>query len=452
MEGITQSVTPNGETASPDEEQTLADETLMRELSLAVADGAKTQRRLEIQDVMYLSIAHAFNAVGVPLAPDASHYRGRGLRASPDPRRHREKVRRLLREILPDGAEAPLEDFVREILVVADDPRASGRVGAAGLPALTLASVYGASARFGYFLSVASERLALERALGGDGDGEDSEDLEDSKKRYSNGAGAHGSSGSSSSASAAVAGDAVDSSTLWDAPECGPIGDWVSEDDEECAVQESAFFERRRHLAVAAGKTRERSTETESVWGDSSVIAADQAVGFEKHLIEEALAEQSAEEREEAGRVPLQMFVEAMTPALRASSARLAATESVDVLALHVDALFGPADVLSARLAAALDAELSPPDARRSRSPDARMRAVQRAAMNGDIDIVRMPLDALRYLVVEAAAFGAALRDAEAEADGFELVTRRDAEDHVGGGGGERYLDAWLDRDRPGWV
>ena len=115
MEGITQSVTPNGETASPDEEQTLADETLMRELSLAVADGAKTQRRLEIQDVMYLSIAHAFNAVGVPLAPDASHYRGRGLRASPDPRRHREKVRRLLREILPDGAEAPLEDFVREI-------------------------------------------------------------------------------------------------------------------------------------------------------------------------------------------------------------------------------------------------------------------------------------------------------------------------------------------------
>ena len=138
----------------------------MRELSLAVADGAKTQRRLEIQDVMYLSIAHAFNAVGVPLAPDASHYRGRGLRASPDPRRHREKVRRLLREILPDGAEAPLEDFVREILVVADDPRASGRVGAAGLPALTLASVYGASARFGYFLSVASERLALERALG----------------------------------------------------------------------------------------------------------------------------------------------------------------------------------------------------------------------------------------------------------------------------------------------
>ena len=193
---------------------------------------------------------------------------------------------------------------------------------------------------------MASERLALERALGGDGDGEDSEDLEDSKKRYSNGAGAHGSSGSSSSASAAVAGDAVDSSTLWDAPECGPIGDWVSEDDEECAVQESAFFERRRHLAVAAGKTRERSTETESVWGDSSVIAADQAVGFEKHLIEEALAEQSAEEREEAGRVPLQMFVEAMTPALRASSARLAATESVDVLALHVDALFGrPATV-----------------------------------------------------------------------------------------------------------
>ena len=80
------------------------------------------------------------------------------------------------------------------------------------------------------------------------------------------------------------------------------------------------------------------------------------------------------------------------------------------------------------------------------------MRAVQRAAMNGDIDIVRMPLDALRYLVVEAAAFGAALRDAEAEADGLELVTRRDAEDHVGGGGGERYLYAWLDGDLHGLV
>ena len=66
MEGITQSVTPNGETASPDEEQTLADETLMRELSLAVADGAKTQRRLEIQDVMYLSIAVSYTHLTLP--------------------------------------------------------------------------------------------------------------------------------------------------------------------------------------------------------------------------------------------------------------------------------------------------------------------------------------------------------------------------------------------------
>jgi hypothetical protein len=101
------------------------------------------------------------------------------------------------------------------------------------------------------------------------------------------------------------------------------------------------------------------------------------------------------------------------------TAARIVGAETTHVLEAHVEALFGSAEYLSACLAAALG-----PDGERV-SGATRAARVQRAAMNGEVDIVRMPLDGLRYLVVEAAAFGAALYKAEKAAENYELIKPR---------------------------
>ena len=116
-----------------------------------------------------------------------------------------------------------------------------------------------------------------------------------------------------------------------------------------------------------------------------------------------------------------------MDPTLRAAAARVVGAETTRVLEAHVEALFGSAEYLSSRLAAALGE-----DGGQKEDDAVRAARVARAAMNGDVDVVRMPLDGLRYLVVEAAAFGAALYKAEKAADAYELIKPRRA----GGGGG----------------
>jgi hypothetical protein len=61
------------------------------------------------------------------------------MAAAPAPNRHMKKVKRLVQTMLPAGAEALLEKHLDHILANVDDPKASGRVGAAGVPAVTLA-------------------------------------------------------------------------------------------------------------------------------------------------------------------------------------------------------------------------------------------------------------------------------------------------------------------------
>jgi DUF917 family protein len=101
------------------------------------------------------------------------------------------------------------------------------------------------------------------------------------------------------------------------------------------------------------------------------------------------------------------------------------------VLENHVEALFGSAEHLAARLAAAL----GPEDDSGAGGGGGLTRAarVQRAAMHGDVDVVRMPLDALRYLVVEAAAFGAGLYGAEKTAEAYELIKPWEVESDIDG-------------------
>ena len=56
-----------------------------------------------------------------------------------------------------------------------------------------------------------------------------------------------------------------------------------------------------------------------------------------------------------------------------------------------------------------------------------RAEAVRRAAEAGHVATARMPADGWRYLVVEAAAFGAGLYAAEKLAERFDLVTKRES-------------------------
>ena len=45
-------------------------------LGLAVAEAARAAKSREVRDAMYLAVAHAFDARGVPLALRPSHYHG----------------------------------------------------------------------------------------------------------------------------------------------------------------------------------------------------------------------------------------------------------------------------------------------------------------------------------------------------------------------------------------
>jgi hypothetical protein len=110
-----------------------------------------------------LQVVHRFNHLGVPLAPDPTHYcGGPTLTAGLAPRRHTQRIARL-QEILPAGAEDLLSKHLTSILANVDDPEVSGRVGAAGVPAATLAQVYAQSAVYGQGLTLVHVRAQLEQ-------------------------------------------------------------------------------------------------------------------------------------------------------------------------------------------------------------------------------------------------------------------------------------------------
>ena len=118
-----------------------------------------------------------------------------------------------------------------------------------------------------------------------------------------------------------------------------------------------------------------------------------------------------------------------MPPRRRAALARVSGAETAAALRAHVDALFGRGNAesspaLGADVEAALEAGGA---AGAGASRQQRAEAVRRAAEAGRVATARMPADGWRYLVVEAAAFGAGLYAAEKLAERFDLVTKRES-------------------------
>jgi hypothetical protein len=657
--------TAAGDDYVPDEAQ---DAAMLRELAAAVVRGAKAQRQREVQDILYLHVVHQFNTLGVPLAPHPGHYRGSTLSAALAPNRHMTKVTHLVKEMLPPGAEALLEKHLDYILANVDDPELSGRVGSAGVPAVTLAQVYSQSAAYGYFLQVVSRRLALEhtfRAVGAATSAGTSPSASGATDAAGPGPGSvaavtpadittvKGAMGGAKCSQAdgwtmhpmlasnvvsgalpafpSAIGDWLDyddeddweeEETAHDRPmaltwgdsmvlekelkwsrerereslasaayhpwvggvpaEYSSIGDWFAPEDDDLdlcvdypqAPEDTAQQQQRqrqqwreeerrleqplgnppRHRGVAVGgsfgprQQHWRSADPSAGSGGASEPAAvDENSAGRAELDGGQLHEAKAEVRGATNGAAasaasfagagghtsevqeLQAFVQAMDPQLRATAARvigvevslkrrslhsyiptslypyipiflypyilypyipisyiffpnpkpqtlnpkpqiinpktctsyhklftlyptpytlylvpytlylkpltlnpkLLSNQTTRVLENHVEALFGSAEHLAARLAAAL----GPEDDSGAGGGGGLTRAarVQRAAMHGDVDVVRMPLDALRYLVVEAAAFGAGLYGAEKTAEAYELIKPWEVESDIDG-------------------
>jgi hypothetical protein len=131
-----------------------------------------------------------------------------------------------------------------------------------------------------------------------------------------------------------------------------------------------------------------------------------------------------------------------MDPTLRASLATIGEDDVAAVLDSHVAALFGDA---SSRHTSALtsaredggaddgelhgtDADVVPFDPSMEDVVKFAERFESQLSEFGDLsdklDVVRMPLDGMRYMVVEAAAFGASLWRAERRCERYELMRR----------------------------
>eukprot|EP00227_Mantoniella_beaufortii_P016541 CAMPEP_0197578270 /NCGR_PEP_ID=MMETSP1326-20131121/2560_1 /TAXON_ID=1155430 /ORGANISM="Genus nov. species nov., Strain RCC2288" /LENGTH=650 /DNA_ID=CAMNT_0043141439 /DNA_START=192 /DNA_END=2144 /DNA_ORIENTATION=- len=414
----------------PPSDDAAADRALLQQLSARIAAGAKAQRRHEVQDAIYLQVVHRFNHLGVPLAPNPAHYCGPMLASAPSPRRHMQRIARLREEILPSGAEELLSKHLASILANVDDPEISGRVGAAGVPAVTLAQVYSQSAVYGYFLQGVSQRLQLERTFEMV---ECISTVEESFAAYARDRplmpdnGVDGGSGA-----AAAAG--VASGYRFAAPRAG--GGSFGPRQQRWHSQPPTPQQQQQQRQQRQRQLRERDAAADAALGPLDWEDEEDSEDEEEDCSEMVEEAEDVNRRRRGGGggggvprpVPLQLheYVNAMDPQLRAAAARIVGMETTAVLEDHVSALFGPAKYLSARLAAAIsDPTMSGAGGGGGGGPisarDAAVR-VQRAAMNGDVDVVRMPLDALRYLVVEAVALGAALHGAEKVAEDYELL------------------------------
>lgn len=119
----------------------------------------------------------------------------------------------------------------------------------------------------------------------------------------------------------------------------------------------------------------------------------------------------------------LSAVVSSMDVGLRASLAQIAGEETRAVLRDHVDALFGTTN-RSRSSSASRTA-----DAASAADPERLEHGIAYPSL-GDVsgNAAAAPLDALRYLVVEAAAFGAGLHAAEKLGERYDLLhARRDA-------------------------
>ena len=493
------------------------DALLAAELAAAAAAAAAKAREGEVRDALYLSVVHKFNACGVPLVVDPRDYGASPASPSARPSRHSrhplgarsvvgaleravaaapgagdasarrrrrrfaEKTRRLQREMLPEGAEALLDEHLESIVADAaaaasaiEQLREEGAEGAAAAEALadaaSLARVYGRSARYGYFLRAVSTRVRLERSLedsafhrGLDAIEPDAIEPDRALLRSSHGVanalrpsprGGDGAeartpdaasmwlrasrrdAGMSSKADmASLASNIVGPLPAY--PES--VGDWVEPAEETTAwlraeAPEESWRSRRRlrrekeRSAAALGAYQasigdwiaddrvddEPGSETRATGSDASVEASRTAP--RRELGDETVdsfVERSGEgfaRRPPRAAPSLRALVSSMDVGLRASLARISGEETKAVLRDHVDALFGTCNrsrsAASGWPNAGLGDGSAPPGSGRAPSGNA----------------ASAPPDALRYLVVEAAAFGAGLHAAEKLGERYDLL------------------------------
>ena len=505
------------------------DASLAAELAAAAAAAAAKAREGEVRDALYLSVVHKFNACGVPLVVDPSDYGAnalpsarpsrhsrhplgaraarfgaleRAVAAAPGAgdasarrrrRRFAEKTRRLQREMLPEGAEALLDEHLEAI--VADAAAAASAIeqlreegspqGAAAAESLadatSLARVYGRSARYGYFLRAVSARVRLERSLedsapkptsdrddaldsgllrsshgvanalrpsprGGDGRAEATPDAASMWLRAS-----RRDAGMSSKADmASLASNIVGPLPAY--PDS--VGDWVEPAEEATAwlraeaPEESWRSQRRRrrekerraaaalgayqasigdwiaddHVDDDSGDVRTTSANGGATGGSKGSGASApmeesrltsrferMRFGSGEHLSATRRRREGEEKKPPARRAPpsLSAVVASMDVGLRASLAQIAGEETNAVLRDHVDALFGTCNRSRSATSRWTNPANPPPD-------------------SGNASAA--PPDALRYLVMEAAAFGAGLHAAEKLGERYDLLhASRDA-------------------------
>ena len=490
------------------------DASLAAELAAAAAKAAAKAREGEVRDALYLSVVHKFNACGVPLVVDPGDYganalpsarpsrhsrhplgaRGvvgaleRAVAAAPGAgdasarrrrRRFAEKTRRLQREMLPEGAEALLDEHLESIVADAaaaasaiEQLREEGAEGAAAAEALadaaSLARVYGRSARYGYFLRAVSTRVRLERSLedaafhrGLDAIEPDAIEPDRALLRSSHGV-ANALRPSPRGGDGAEA-RTPDAASMWlrasrrDAGMSskadmaslasnivGPlpaypdsVGDWVEPAEETTAWLRAEAPEESRRSRRRLRREKERSAAALGAYqasigdwiaddrvddepgSETRVTGSDASVEASRSAPRRELGDETVDARRSgetfANRTPratpsLRALVSSMDVDLRLSLAQISGEETKAVLRDHVDALFGTCNrsrnAASGWPNAGLGDGSAPPGSGRAPSGNA----------------ASAPPDALRYLVVEAAAFGAGLHAAEKLGERYDLL------------------------------
>ena len=417
-----------------------------------------------------------------PGAGDASARRRR--------RRFAEKTRRLQREMLPEGAETLLDDHLESIVKDAaaaasaierlrEEGTTEGAAAAESLAdATSLARVYQRSARYGYFLRAVSARVRLERcameALHVDRLHGSAPTLLRShgvanalrpprwlaEAREPDAASmwlraSRGDAGMSSKEDmASLASNIVGPLPAY--PDS--VGDWVEpveeqehtawlkvEAPEESVPREKARESRRARDEAKRAASLGAAYDTFASIGDwiADDIPLDDDVplgGSDAPAVSagdagdanETAATTEAKENENgvagvgfggfssapAPSPSLSAVVSSMDLGLRASLAQIAGKETKAVLHDHVDALFGPYNRYRSATEKAQGAK--------SFDEFRGISVYPGSDICGNASVA--PLDALRYLVVEAAAFGAGLHAAEKLGERYDLLhASRDA-------------------------
>ena len=460
-----------------------AERMILSELADAVAFGAKVHRANELRDAMYLSVVARHCSLGVPLVPEVEAFQSRGSsRGSAffggsssgrvgggGARRtgaHDRKIARLVRECLPAGADELIERHIDRII---SDVEAFGPLDD------LLAEAYRKSASFGYFLQSAATRLALEHSFqatqaAGDESGPGDDDEEHARRLREDGYELV-SNISSLPAYPSSIGD-------WIAED----GDDVDDEESDPAILEARARRRREAEATfRAQATHAKAEATSRARADpestSATAGADELEldgGCESFGGPEDALERARETRRErqwrravGGAYPdrplaafpssigdwvapspsgaddaeydepfyekpifdlcddeaapnLRAFVDAMEPTLRASLATIGQVDVAAVLDSHVSALFHG----DARSGAGAGAGGEPEADVVSFDPRAFSGDLAGGLSRGLMPGSLMPLDGMRYMVVEACAFGASLWSAERRCERYELTRR----------------------------